>query len=107
MNINNAIQPNHGPGRRLQRIIEILSASGFGSVSALAETLGVSEMTIRRDLDKLETQNYIRRTHGGAITESKNQIEIVKKIKLGIINCSLNFNNVKIEKGLKSCDCVI
>ena len=76
MNINNAIQTNHGPGRRLQRIIEILSASGFSSVSALAETLGVSEMTIRRDLDKLETQNYIRRTHGGAVTESRNQIEL-------------------------------
>ena len=76
MNIDNTLQSNHGPGQRLKRIIEILSASGFSSVSGLAETLGVSEMTIRRDLDKLETQNYIRRTHGGAITESRNQIEL-------------------------------
>jgi DeoR/GlpR family transcriptional regulator of sugar metabolism len=36
------------------------------SIDALAERLGVSEMTIRRDLDKLQADGQVRRVHGGA-----------------------------------------
>jgi len=33
-------------------------------------------MTIRRDLDRLETEGLIRRTHGGAVTESLGEVEL-------------------------------
>lgn len=33
----------------------------------MAAALGVSQMTIRRDLDRLEADGYVRRTHGGAV----------------------------------------
>jgi DeoR family fructose operon transcriptional repressor len=36
-------------------------------VSTLAELLGVSEVTIRRDLEDLERRELLERTHGGAI----------------------------------------
>ena len=36
-------------------------------VSALSEQLGVSEVTIRRDLEVLERRGMLERTHGGAV----------------------------------------
>ena len=36
------------------------------AIAELADTFGVSEMTIRRDLDTLERTGQVRRTHGGA-----------------------------------------
>ena len=54
--------------RRLQ-IINLISRAGDGvvSVTSLAHLLGVSEMTIRRDLDWLEERSILTRVHGGAV----------------------------------------
>ncbi|HJW74661.1 MAG TPA: DeoR/GlpR family DNA-binding transcription regulator [Thermoleophilia bacterium] len=49
------------------RIVEILKERREVRVSSLSEDLGVSEMTIRRDLERLETEGVLLRTHGGAI----------------------------------------
>jgi DeoR/GlpR family transcriptional regulator of sugar metabolism len=43
---------------------------GFQSVTGLAEAFEVDASTIRRDLDKLEAQGLVRRTHGGALPVS-------------------------------------
>jgi DeoR family transcriptional regulator, fructose operon transcriptional repressor len=75
MNRNNTKQTISSE-HRLGNILDQLSSTGFSSVSNLAIALDVSEMTIRRDLGKLESQGYIRRTHGGAITEARTQIEL-------------------------------
>jgi DeoR/GlpR family transcriptional regulator of sugar metabolism len=53
--------------RRL-KTAESLSRKGFMSLAELAGELGVSESTIRRDLEVLEEQGAIRRTHGGAVS---------------------------------------
>ena len=37
------------------------------SVAKLSELLDVTEVTIRRDLEKLEGEGFLQRTHGGAI----------------------------------------
>lgn len=52
---------------RQQKIVEILNDLGAVSVSKLSEDLGVTEETVRRDLEKLESQELLRRTHGGAL----------------------------------------
>lgn len=44
-----------------------LREKGHVSVSDLSEDLGVSEVTIRKDLRYLEDHNLLLRTHGGAI----------------------------------------
>lgn len=44
-----------------------LKIRGFQSVNELAQTFHVDASTIRRDLDKLEAQGALRRTHGGAV----------------------------------------
>ncbi len=41
--------------------------SGVVTVAELSRVLGVSEMTIRRDLAYLESQAVLRRVHGGAV----------------------------------------
>lgn len=55
----------HAEDRR-HRALEIIRMSGgFASLPQLATELGVSESTIRRDLDVLEESGVARRTHGG------------------------------------------
>jgi len=52
---------------RRHRILELIHAQGFCSVVSLAETLGVSDVTIRSDLRSLEQETKISRVHGGAV----------------------------------------
>ena len=54
---------------RVGAIVERLSASGSVSVAALASDLGASAATIRRDLEMLEDQRLLTRTHGGAVAQ--------------------------------------
>ena len=55
------------PAERHQRILGILREEFTVRSSRLSELMSVSEMTIRRDLDNLEKQGLIERTHGGAV----------------------------------------
>ena len=55
------------PAQRRVRIVEFLRDQRAVRVSSLSEELGVSEMTIRRDLERLEGEGLLTRTHGGAI----------------------------------------
>jgi DeoR/GlpR family transcriptional regulator of sugar metabolism len=47
-------------------ILSKLDSAGFLSVADLARQLGVSQMTIRRDLHALENTGHVRLVHGGA-----------------------------------------
>ena len=51
---------------RLRWLGEQLAAEGSITIGAAAEALGVSEMTIRRDLVELEERGAARRVRGGA-----------------------------------------
>ncbi len=53
---------------RLTAILSNLQQSGSVAVEELSERLDVSLVTIRRDLDVLEQQGLLRRTHGGAVS---------------------------------------
>jgi len=53
---------------RRQEITEAVSLKGFMSLADLVEALGVSESTIRRDLEALEHKGVLRRTRGGAFS---------------------------------------
>ena len=56
-----------GVANRLDLTLRLVQGSGRVSVSELSHRLGVSEMTVRRDLDALERQGLARRVHGGAV----------------------------------------
>lgn len=57
--------------KRQKRIIELIQRDGHVRVSDLSVTLGVSEITIRRDLAIIEKKNMIERTFGGAVSTSR------------------------------------
>ena len=52
---------------RQDRIVELARGEGRVEVARLAEDLGVTTETIRRDLSALERRGHLRRVHGGAI----------------------------------------
>lgn len=52
---------------RQRAIIGALERSGEVRVMELAEALGVSDMTVRRDLSRLERLGWLRKVHGGAV----------------------------------------
>jgi len=63
------------PVQRHRRIVEVLRERQAVRVSTLAELLGVSEVTIRRDLEELERRGRLERTHGGAISTHRLRTE--------------------------------
>jgi DeoR family transcriptional regulator of aga operon len=57
------------PAARRSKILDVVKQRGSISISELEALLSVSAATIRRDLDALSDQHYLRRTHGGAFVE--------------------------------------
>lgn len=54
---------------RHEKIVVLVRATGEVSVDDLAEKLGVSKETIRRDLSDLDQQGLVKKFHGGARAE--------------------------------------
>lgn len=52
---------------RQQQILDRMSLDGEVKIVELKEMFGVTEMTIRRDMEKLGSMGLLRRTFGGAI----------------------------------------
>jgi len=63
------------PAQRREKIREYLEVHRIVRSADLCETLGVSEATVRRDLEWLEHQGIIERTHGGAILSQRMPLE--------------------------------
>lgn len=60
---------------RQQTILQLVIDKGRMSVADLATVTGVSEVTIRQDLNLLEKQSYLRRTHGFAVPLDSEDVE--------------------------------
>jgi DeoR/GlpR family transcriptional regulator of sugar metabolism len=52
---------------RKQRILELIQRGRGAAVSDLSQQFGVTEETVRRDLNRLEREGLLSRTHGGAM----------------------------------------
>lgn len=61
---------------RQKKILEILNMEGAVMVSKLSCELGVTDETVRRDLEKLEAKELLRRTHGGALPMDEGSYEL-------------------------------
>lgn len=62
--------PTRTPAARRLAIQRQLILDGTVSVEALSRGLGASVATIRRDLNAMEEEGLIRRTHGGAVIQA-------------------------------------
>jgi len=61
---------------RQKKILEFLDRDGAVWVSKLSTEFSVAEETVRRDLEKLEKQEVLVRTHGGAVPIDENNVEL-------------------------------
>ncbi|WP_304653032.1 DeoR/GlpR family DNA-binding transcription regulator [uncultured Ligilactobacillus sp.] len=61
---------------RLDKLINLVSEKHKVDVNTLSETLGVSKVTIRKDLDKLENRGLLHREHGYAVLNSGDDINV-------------------------------
>ncbi len=102
---------------RLDQIVALLDEHGFLTVAEISRMCNVSEMTVRRDLDLLNTQARIQRTYGGAvplnnktrtgeagssIPDQKSGVLLVDQVDV-LIATSVNpyFDQLMIEKAKK------
>lgn len=59
---------------RQRTILSRLAEQKEIRVKHLIQTLGVSGVTVRQDLEYLQSQGFIERTHGGAVLRSEDEI---------------------------------
>lgn len=98
---------------RLDQIIELLKQQGTVSVTELSTLFQVTTKTVRRDLEQLETEGELLRTHGGAQLlkadilrekplELRLNIEAEKKKQIGLLASGLIEHGQKIFIGAGS-----
>lgn len=54
-------------GARRAALHRLILDQGFVSVTDVAREIGISEMTVRRDLEAMEREGLVERSHGGAV----------------------------------------
>ena len=92
---------------RGNKILELLTKDNKIEVSHLAEELGVSQVTMRKDLDTLESKGVIKREHGLALLCSTDDIngriayhyEEKRKIAQKAAGLVSNGDTIMIENG--------
>jgi DeoR family transcriptional regulator, fructose operon transcriptional repressor len=52
---------------RRRILLGLIARQGFATLDELVKSLGVSESTVRRDLEALDLGGQVKRTHGGAV----------------------------------------
>ncbi|MBP1990839.1 DeoR/GlpR family DNA-binding transcription regulator [Paenibacillus eucommiae] len=65
---------------RKERLYDIISKQGEIKFSEMSSYFGITEMTIRRDLESLEQEGLIRKTLGGAILVSSVDLSMAERV---------------------------
>lgn len=63
--------------QRSEEILRILEKEGIVHVNDLVQHFNVSDVTIRKDLNKLQSQGLITKTHGGAVLNEVSSPSII------------------------------
>ncbi|MCI7812379.1 MAG: DeoR/GlpR family DNA-binding transcription regulator [Robinsoniella sp.] len=92
---------------RIHQILELLTEENKMEVSLLAEKLKVSQVTVRKDLDALESKGIIKREHGSAVLRSTDDIngriayhyETKRKIAVKAAEWIQDGDTIMIESG--------
>lgn len=69
---------------RHQQIIQLVNTRGSIAVSELAQITGVSEVTVRQDLNILERDQFLRRVHGSALALDSDDVGMRMNTRYGI-----------------------
>lgn len=92
---------------RTEQILQLLTKDGQIDVAVLSKEIGVSQVTIRKDLDEMEARGLIRRDHGSASLPETDNIasrlayhyEEKKKIAARAAELVSDGDTVMIESG--------
>jgi DeoR family transcriptional regulator, aga operon transcriptional repressor len=92
--------------QRHKYILDLLEKEGFVKVQDLSESLGVSEVTIRKDLKQLEERKLLLKSHGSASPlgslihdrhiDEKEKVQVEEKRRIAAAASSLLNHNDKI-----------
>ena len=63
-------RPELIPAQRRAFMLDHIRKRGAASIQELAEAIGISLSTVRRDLEHLEERGYLERSHGGALIQA-------------------------------------
>ena len=66
---------------RKNEILAILQKEQRVLVSELSQKYDVTDETIRRDLEKLESEGYVKRTYGGAVLNKNTSMDLPLRIR--------------------------
>jgi DeoR family transcriptional regulator of aga operon len=67
------MQPSLIPAARRAKALELLRRDGAVSIQRLADEMGMSISTARRDVDFLTAAGYLERSHGGALLSMRSR----------------------------------
>lgn len=107
MTVDERRQPLFALQRR-ERIMDELRQGGAISVREIAVTLGVSELTVRRDVNALAQQGLVTRVHGGATLRSSIEPGVgsrdatVTKYAIGMVVPSLDYYWPQVVSGARA-----
>lgn len=76
---------NSLPRARHEHILRHIELHGTVSATGIAQELGVSPMTIRRDMDELEEAGRLVRVHGGAIAATASPVAQSALTNIGVV----------------------
>ena len=68
---------------RKREILAKLSAEGKVIVSELAREFGVTEETVRRDLEKLDNEGLVSKIYGGAVAKKNTALDLPYNVRVG------------------------
>ena len=85
---------------RRNHLLNLIQRDGRVLVSEISDALGISRITIRKDLDYLESKGLVQRTHGGALSphestlldpslQEKEQKQLKEKLRIAKAAASL------------------
>ena len=83
--------------KRQQLILDRLARDGAVGIAALADALGVSRETVRRDINALSDRQLLRKTHGGALAvhaaepslSARMEVNAAGKRRIGLVAAKL------------------
>lgn len=84
---------------RQQVILQIVNEQGRISVSELAKQTGVSEVTMRQDLNTLEHANFLKRIHGFAIALESDDVDTRMMSNYALKRALAEYASSLVEEG--------
>lgn len=72
------------PDERRRRLVHLVEEQGSVSIAELTEALGVSHMTVRRDIRQLEEAGRVVSVSGGVALPSRIALDATHQAKLGL-----------------------